>query len=115
MKKEVLPRRVMLHRALALGCGLCLPIALSGCDANKGSNQASKGSTPASKGSDSTIAAAPQAVKKMAKASVQYQEQPKGEQKCSLCQHFIAESRTCQLVEGEISPEGWCVQWMKKV
>jgi hypothetical protein len=25
--------------------------------------------------------------------------------------HFIAESNTCKLVEGKISPEGWCIIW----
>jgi hypothetical protein len=44
---------------------------------------------------------------------VQYQQQPKGEQKCSACTHFIADSKTCKLVEGQINPEGWCVLWVK--
>jgi hypothetical protein len=25
--------------------------------------------------------------------------------------HFIADSNTCKLVEGTVSPEGWCVIW----
>jgi len=28
--------------------------------------------------------------------------------------NFIAESNTCKLVEGQISPDGWCVLWAKK-
>jgi hypothetical protein len=50
----------------------------------------------------------------MSQASVQYQTQPQGEQKCSLCTHFIAESNSCMLVEGQISPDGWCRMWAKK-
>jgi hypothetical protein len=45
---------------------------------------------------------------------VQYQTQPKGEQKCAGCQHFIAESNACKLVEGQISPDGWCILWAGK-
>ena len=28
--------------------------------------------------------------------------------------HFIAESGSCKLVEGKISPDGWCTLWAKK-
>jgi hypothetical protein len=45
---------------------------------------------------------------------VQYQTQPKGDQKCGGCLHFIAESNTCKLVEGQISPDGWCILWAQK-
>ncbi len=45
---------------------------------------------------------------------MQYQAQPKGEQKCSGCLNFIAESNTCKLVDGQISPDGWCSLWVKK-
>jgi hypothetical protein len=87
MKKEEMSRRVLLRGALAVGCGLWVPIVLS--------------------------AAAP-AAKKVPKANVQYQTRPKGEQKCGLCVHFIAESNTCKLVDGQISPESWCSLWTKK-
>ena len=46
--------------------------------------------------------------------SVQYQAKPKGEQRCDNCINFIAESKTCKLVDGQISPEGWCSLWAKK-
>lgn len=59
-------------------------------------------------------AAEPAASDKLAKTVVQYQSQPKGAQQCALCQHFVAESNTCRLVEGPISPTGWCVLWVKK-
>lgn len=49
----------------------------------------------------------------------QYQDKPKGNQKCDLCKYFIAGSSptaagTCQLVEGSISPNGWCALFAAK-
>ena len=51
---------------------------------------------------------------KLGKAQAQYQEQPKGDQNCANCMHFIAGSNTCQVVEGKVSPNGWCMLWAKK-
>lgn len=112
IKEEILPRRVVLRGALAVGCGLWLPIVFSGCDSNKGANSTS--SAPASSPTTSTSSAAPAATSKVPQASVQYQSQPKGEQKCSGCMNFITESNTCKLVDGQISPDGWCSLWTKK-
>ena len=50
----------------------------------------------------------------MSQASVQYQAEPTDDRQCSNCLHFIPESNTCKLVEGNISPTGWCVIWTKK-
>jgi hypothetical protein len=105
------PRRVVLRGALAVGCGLLLPAALFGCDSKKG--ETSTGAAPAGAPDTSADTAAPAAAK-VSQASVQYQTQPKGEQKCSGCLHFVAESNTCNLVEGQISPDGWCTLWAQK-
>lgn len=51
---------------------------------------------------------------KLSKAQAQYQDQPKGDQNCANCMHFIAESSTCQVVEGKVSPNGWSMLWAKK-
>ena len=51
---------------------------------------------------------------KLSQAQAQYQEQPKGDQNCANCMHFIAGSSTCQVVEGKVSPNGWCMLWAKK-
>ena len=112
MKEEIPPRRVVLRGALAVGCSLWVPIALSGCDSKKGAN--STGAAPASSPATRADSAAPAATGKVSQASVQYQAQPQGEQKCDGCLHFIAESNTCKLVDGRISPEGWCSLWAKK-
>jgi len=118
MKEEIPPRRVVLRGALAVGCGLLLPAALFGCDSKKGETStgaapAGAPDTPATAPDTSADAAAP-AAGKVSQASVQYQTQPKGEQKCGGCLHFIAESNTCKLVEGQISPDGWCTLWAQK-
>jgi hypothetical protein len=101
-KEEILARRAVLRGALAVGCSLLLPASFS--------VNAAPASVPAT-GADS---AAPATAKKVTKTSVHYQAHPKGEQKCSRCANFIAESKTCKRVEGPINPEGYCVLWMKK-
>lgn len=111
MKQENPSRRTVLRGALALGCTLLAPMTLSGCDSQKG---AGTGPAPSSPPDSSVTPAAPTATNKMSQASVQYQAQPKGDQRCANCLHFIPESNTCKLVEGQISPEGWCIVWAKQ-
>lgn len=103
MNEETPSRRVVLRGALAAGCGLWLPV-LPGCDSKSGANPAASVASPS---------AAP-ATTKAPQASVQYQAQPKGEQKCDGCLHFVAASNTCMVVDGPISPEGWCAIWAKR-
>jgi uncharacterized protein YjbJ (UPF0337 family) len=113
MKEEIQPRRLVLRGALVLGCSPWVPIALVGCDSKKDASSSS--STPAGSPATSADSAAPAAATgKVPQASVQYQAQPKGEQKCGSCLNFIAESNTCKLVAGQVSPEGWCSLWAKK-
>ena len=50
---------------------------------------------------------------KMAQKAVEYQDTPKGDQECSNCSLF-QEPNSCTLVDGEISPKGWCKFWVKK-
>jgi High potential iron-sulfur protein len=58
------------------------------------------------------------AQQKAAKPAMQYQEQPKNGQKCSECLQFIPGQQgangTCKVVEGPISPNGWCAAFVKK-
>lgn len=56
---------------------------------------------------------------KASKTSVKYQTSPKGAQKCADCKFFIAgksktATGTCQIVDGDISPNGWCTAFTKK-
>ncbi len=56
---------------------------------------------------------------KSTKAAMQYQDKPKGDQQCSGCSFFVPGKKpqaqgTCQIVEGSISPQGWCTAFAKK-
>lgn len=117
---DVPSRRIVLRGALAVGCSLLLPTALMGCDSPQQMGSADTDTLPPATGPDAVsppnppsdqMAAAPTEAVKSSQASVQYQAQPKGEQKCSNCMHFIAESNTCKRVEGTVSPQGWCIIW----
>lgn len=77
------PRRRVLRSLFAAGCALCLPQV--------------------------SLARGGQ----MRKDQAQYQDKPKGDQKCIGCMHFI-EPNSCHIVEGDISPDGWCKLWFKK-
>lgn len=116
MEREILPRRVLLRKAFTVGCGLLLPFVLIGCESKPEEDARSTDAGPP--GSPDTAADAPAAVPPakatVTKASVQYQAQPKGVQKCSDCANFIAESNTCRVVEGEITPDAWCALWVQK-
>jgi len=51
-----------------------------------------------------------------AKASqkvVKYQDTPKGDQRCENCIQFEAPS-SCKTVDGTVSPQGWCIVYVKK-
>jgi hypothetical protein len=101
MDKMNQSRRAAFRAVLATGCVLCVPAAFAADGAPK--------STKPMPGDTSSP------VKKVPQSTVQYQAKPKGEQKCALCTNFISESNTCKLVEGKVSPDGWCTLWNKKV
>ena len=50
---------------------------------------------------------------KASKAAMKYQDKPNGDQKCSNCLQFVAPDG-CKVVEGKISPDGYCIAWVKK-
>jgi hypothetical protein len=50
---------------------------------------------------------------KMPKQTAQYQDSPNGDQKCEGCRFFV-EGGSCRLVEGKISPNGWCRLYQPK-
>jgi hypothetical protein len=97
MKEQVFSRRIMLRAILAAGYGLWIPFTLSADYGKKETGAANPPTTPT----------------KVPQASVQYQATPKGEQKCANCMHFMKETNTCKLVDGSVSPEGWCILWAK--
>jgi hypothetical protein len=47
------------------------------------------------------------AQEKLSQAEAEYQDQPKGGLVCAACALFRP-PRSCQIVEGNINPRGWC-------
>jgi len=59
------------------------------------------------------------AAAKMAKAALQYQDHPKDGAQCDKCVQFVPgksakANGTCKVVEGDISPKGWCLAYAAK-
>ena len=50
---------------------------------------------------------------KMSQAAASYQDKPKNGQSCSSCSLFKPPN-SCTLVDGTISPDGWCRFYSKK-
>ena len=50
---------------------------------------------------------------KIKKSEAKYQDKPNGDQRCQSCQFFQGPNQ-CQLVEGGISPNGWCERFAAK-
>jgi hypothetical protein len=42
-----------------------------------------------------------------------YQDKPHGDQECDKCMQFVAPD-SCKVVDGKISPKGWCIAFTKK-
>ena len=53
------------------------------------------------------IFASASAQTKASKQQAKYQDQPKGGQRCSGCLNFMPPA-SCRVVDGTISPDGWC-------
>jgi hypothetical protein len=56
---------------------------------------------------------------KGSQAQFKYQNTPKNGQKCSTCTQFIpgsspSKNGSCKVVDGSISPNGWCIAYAKK-
>jgi High potential iron-sulfur protein len=56
---------------------------------------------------------------KGSKAQFKYQSTPNSGHKCSQCTFYVPASSstangTCKIVDGSISPNGWCTAWAKK-
>ncbi|MGB8338153.1 MAG: high-potential iron-sulfur protein [Burkholderiales bacterium] len=65
-------------------------------------------------GTAATRRALAQAAPKAAKAAFQYQDKPKDGKKCVNCSLYIPGAKgQCKVVEGDISPEGWCIAYVE--
>jgi len=90
-------RTILRGTLLAAGCVLCAPV-LRAAESSSGTAQ-KPDIAPGGK---------------ISKAQANYQNQPKGAQQCGTCTNFDAEFSTCRVVEGKVSPNGWCQLWTKK-
>ncbi len=50
---------------------------------------------------------------KLPQKAVKYRATPNGDNKCSNCSLFEP-PKSCKNVDGDISPDGWCLLWRKK-
>jgi hypothetical protein len=50
---------------------------------------------------------------KVSQSAVHYQASPMGGKDCDDCSNFVSPG-ACKLVDGDISPKGWCRLWVKK-
>jgi hypothetical protein len=117
-------RRQMLRVTAAALCTLAIP-CLAGCDRREAPrpNPTPPASPPetdttmprAAPAEPTTNPSAPpeSGPVKVTQASVRYQNQPKGDQKCATCMQFV-QPDGCKVVDGRINPEGWCIVWAKK-
>jgi hypothetical protein len=64
-------------------------------------------------GAPAMLTSRPALAAKMSQASAAYRNSPKGSQTCANCKLFVPPS-SCTLVEGPISPRGWCKFWVGK-
>ena len=81
-------RRRMLHAAMSVGGAALLSRAL-----------------------DSIAQQKPKAtLKKRSKEAVGYRDEPYEGRSCAKCVLYAGHGE-CVLVEGEVSPNGWCLQW----
>jgi hypothetical protein len=53
------------------------------------------------------------AQQKASQDAMKYQDKPSGDKRCSNCVNFIPSSG-CAIVEGTVSPNGYCLAWAKK-
>ena len=60
-----------------------------------------------------TVVPPAEAQEKMSQADAKYQGTPKADQRCDDCMLFEP-PKACKVVEGEISPSGWCQLFVKR-
>jgi hypothetical protein len=109
-------RRTLLRRTLFGACALAIPALFGGCNRDNNSNTG-KGSSGETSGENASGGGNDTGMNKdkVSKEEAKYQDRPKGDQQCSKCAHFIAQSNTCERVDGKVDPHGWCTLWTKKV
>ena len=64
-------------------------------------------------GASATVVSQTAAQVKISQVTANYQDTPKGDQRCEGCANFRP-PKACKFVEGHISPNGWCQLFVKK-
>ena len=110
---EKFSRRSMLRRVAAVFgvVGMSALAAACGPRAERAATAAAArpAPPPPPPAAASAAAAADAAVEKKAR----YQSRPHGRERCAGCIHFQAPNG-CEIVEGQISPRGWCRNFTPK-
>lgn len=60
-----------------------------------------------------SLAATPATAAKMSPRAMSYKPSPNGNQSCANCANFQPPA-SCKLVDGSISPSGWCILYRPK-
>ena len=119
MKPYDQERRSLLCNAVLTGCALTVPMLYTGCNSNESQNgpekDTSKTGTASEENRYNSGSTSAQQSAKTSKQQATYQDHPNGVEECANCTHFVAENNTCKVVEGNVSPGGWCSLWNKKV
>jgi hypothetical protein len=112
-------RRHWLHGAAA-GCVVYSVSALVGCgkadDSAERNTAADRPGSATTKDSPAPAQGAPAVAEanKISKEQAQYQPNPKGDQQCSNCLHFVSADNSCKLVAGTVDASGWSILWAAK-
>jgi hypothetical protein len=61
----------------------------------------------AAMGIDCSLSHEARAAEKMSKQEAEYQDKPKDIRMCATCTLYVR-PHSCKVVEGDISPSGWC-------
>lgn len=123
MDKHDMQRRRVLYGMLTAGCAATVPMLFVGCERQETQPPEPQSSDGAPSPAPADMAAAGRGAAedaaedtgagKMSQVQARYQERPSGDQQCSNCSNFIAEDNTCKVVQGQVSPQGWCILWVK--
>jgi hypothetical protein len=80
---------------------------MPGSSPGKGRKLTRRGLLAAGLGLAASSACADAPPPQVSQAEAQYQTTPKGMFSCTVCSFFV-KPRSCKIVAGDISPQGWC-------
>ncbi len=113
MKEYDPKRRIVVRSVITAGCVLAVPALLTGCSQDD-APPASPDDAPSASQDDAPSASPDNEAGKMSQEQAEYQDHPEGDERCGNCRFFVAEDNTCEVVAGEISPDGWCKLWVEE-